>query len=423
MTPHSPRPLYGLAAACLAGAALSAVPAHAEAPVQDRVTVTAAGSPAYTLSGDLSSGGIAVLDNVATYDTNKIQGTGTLAGSQGGTASVSFKIANAGFGLTGDFSLKDPDAGIEITATVFGGVTVPGQATVRWEGDGTIRRGGTSTTQKVGFTVEDRHPDPGGHAIRITYAGQNRNAILRLPDDYDGSPRPVLFHFPGLLETPGLAEYFGRMADFAQTRGFIMITPEHYGIGWQGVQGGTPGADVDDPGFVNRLQDILVDRFNADPTRMYASGMSNGGFFTSKMACDNKRFAAYAPVSGQLNDPSTCHPGRHVPILMIHGDADPLVPYSTVQPAVDFWTANNGCGTASVPTDLPDTDPTDNTTVVRHDYTGCPADGPVILYQVRGGGHNWPGGIPYLGPILGGTTHDIDANAVIWDFVSRYRLT
>ncbi|MEO3822702.1 hypothetical protein [Actinomadura sp. B10D3] len=76
-------------------------------------------------------------------------------------------------------------------------------------------------------------------------------AILRLPDDYDGSPRPVLFHFPGLIETPWMAEFFGRMAHYARTRGFIMITPEHHGIGWQGVAGGAPAPDVDDPGFVN----------------------------------------------------------------------------------------------------------------------------------------------------------------------------
>lgn len=422
---HPPRSLRGLAAAFLAGTALSVAPAgasHAAPPAEDRVTVAVAGSPAYNLTGELSSGSIAVLDNVATYETDKIQGAGTLPGADGGTANVSFQIARFGFGLKGDFTLKDPGAGVEISARVSGGVTVPGTATVKWAGIGTVRRGDSSSLRSVTFTIEDRRPDPGDHAIRITHAGQARNAILRLPDDYDGTPRPVLFHFPGLFETPGMAEYFGRMADYAQTRGFIMITAEHYGIGWQGVPGGPPSPDVDDPGFVRRLQDILVQRFNADPKRLYASGMSNGGFFTSKMACDNDRFAAYVAVAGQLSDPGSCSPGRHVPIVMIHGDGDFVVPYSTVRPALDFWTRNNGCGGRTVATDLPDIAPDDNTTVVRHDYPDCPADGPVILYQIKGGGHNWPGGIPFLGPFLGGTTYDINGNAVIWDFVSQYQL-
>ncbi|GGV33064.1 hypothetical protein GCM10010182_65940 [Actinomadura cremea] len=384
--------------------------------------MTADGSPAYSLTGDLSSGGIAVLDNVATYETDRIEGTGTLPGSAGGAASVSFKISKQGFSLKGEFTLEDPGAGVEITAHVNGGVTVPGAATVRWEGNGTVRHGDGSAGRRVTFTIQDRRPDPGDHAIRITHAGQQRNAVLRLPDDYDGTARPALFHFPGLLETPGIAEFYGRMADYARTRGFIMVTPEHYGIGWQGVLAGTPSPDVDDPGFVRRLQDILVDRFNADPKRLYASGMSNGGFFTSKMACENERFAAYVPVAGQLNDPAACHPGRHVPIVLIHGDGDFVVPYSTVRPALDFWTRNNDCGTRTAATNLPDIAPDDNTTVVRHDHPDCPADGPVTLYEIKGGGHNWPGGTPFLGPFLGGTTYDISANAVIWDFVSRHRL-
>jgi poly(3-hydroxybutyrate) depolymerase len=391
-------------------------------PPSDHLTVTAAGAPAYRLDGDLSGGGISVLDNVATYETDKVQGQGTLPGAHGGTATVNIQITHGLLGLSGTFALNDPQAQVQITANVFGNVTAPADGTITWQANGTVKRGTRSATEQVGFTLLDRHPDPGDHAIRITHAGQKRNAILRLPDNYDGTPRPVLFHFPGLGETPGLAEYYGRMADFAQTRGFIMITPEHYGLGWQGVAGGPTSPDVDDPGFVTELQDILIQRFNADPRRLYASGMSNGGFFTSKMACDNKRFAAYVPVSGQLNDQAACHPGRPVPIVLIHGDGDPLVPYSTAPEAARFWAGNNGCGTATTDTDLPDIDPNDNTTVTRHDYRDCPASAPVILYQIKGGGHNWPGGIPFLGPVLGGTTYDISANTVIWDFVSRFHL-
>ncbi|GAA3207529.1 hypothetical protein [Actinocorallia longicatena] len=424
---HRFPPSRALPALLLAGAVLSAVPAsgaQAAAPAEDRLTVSVAGTPAYTLAGDLSSGAIAVLDNVATFETDKIQGGGTLPGSAGGQASVTFKIARNG-SLKGTFTLADPGAGVEITAAVDGGVTTPAEATVRWEGQASVRRAAGTTRQRVTVTVQDRRPDPGDHAIRITHAGQARNAILRLPDDYDGTARPVLFHFPGLGESPGIAEYYGRMSDYAQTRGFIMITPEHYGIGWQGVLAGTPSPALDDPGFVNRLQDILVQRFNADPERLYASGMSNGGFFTSKMACENRRFAAYVPVSGQLTDQAArdaCHPGRPVPIVLIHGDGDFVVPYGQAPDSARFWARNNGCAATTTDTNLPDKAPGDNTTVVRHDYTGCPATAPVILYEIKGGGHNWPGGTPFLGPFLGGTTYDIDANAVIWDFVSRYRL-
>ncbi|MFB4303126.1 alpha/beta hydrolase family esterase [Actinomadura sp. NTSP31] len=429
MSPHplTPRRRRRLAAGVALTCAALAVPAAASAPSAradalrpDRITVTVDGAPAYRLDGDLRSGGITVTEATPDYNTNKVQGQGTLSGANGGTATVRFGLSRTLAGLSGTFSLDD--AGVQISATVISGVQTPSDGTVTWQGQGTVKLGGKTSTRTVGFTVQDRHPDPGDHAIHLVHAGQARVAILRLPDGYDGTPLPALFHFPGLFETPLFAEFYGRMADYAKTRGFIMITPEHYGTGWQGVAGGQPGADVDDPGFVSALQDVLVQRFNADPRRLYASGMSNGGFFTSKLACENKRFAAYAPVSGQLGDQAACHPGRTVPVLMIHGDADPIVPYSTATAAAPFWARNNGCAATTTDTDLPDTHPDDGTTVTRHDYDGCPAGAPVILYQIKGGGHNWPGGTPYLGPLLGGTTEDIDANAVIWDFVSRFRL-
>ncbi|TDD87482.1 hypothetical protein E1293_07720 [Actinomadura darangshiensis] len=331
--------------ALTAATAVQALPAgtpvaHAETLAPDRITVTAAGTPAYRLQDDLSSGGITVTETVGDYTTDKIVGQGALPGTSGGTAQVGFQISRSVLTLSGTFTLHDPGAGVQITANVLGGVRSPSDGTVTWQGKGTVERGGQSSTQTVSFTVS----------------------------------------------------------------------------------GGPASPDVDDPGFVNALQDILIERFNADPRRLYASGMSNGGFFTSKMACENQRFAAYAPVSGQLEDQGACHPGRHVPMLMIHGDGDFIVPYSGATSAAPFWARNNGCAATTTDTDLPDTHPDDNTTVTRHTYNGCPADAPVLLYQIKGGGHNWPGGTPFLGPFLGGTTYDIDANEVIWNFVSNFRL-
>lgn len=404
---------------------LPSTAAEAAVPPSDHITITAAGAPAYQLDGDLT-GGISVTDGVLNYETDKVQGRATLPGAAGGTATVAIQIIRNGvFGLSGTFTLDDPQAKVQITANVSGNVNTPTDGTITWSADGTVRRGAASSTQKVGFTLLDRHPDPGNHAIRITHAGQARKAILRLPDNYDGTPRPVLFHFPGLFEAPSIAEFYGRMADFAQSRGFIMVTPEHIGMGWQGVLGGTTSPALDDPGFVTKLQDILVQRFNADPSRLYASGMSNGGFFTSKLACENKRFAAYAPVSGQLTDQAArdaCKPGRAVPIALIHGDGDFVVTYAQAPASAEFWARNNGCAATTTDTNLPDIAPNDNTTIVRHDYDSCPATAPVTLYQIKGGGHNWPGGTPFLGPFLGGTTYDIDANTVIWNFVSQFHL-
>ncbi|MEO6084791.1 MAG: hypothetical protein ABIQ18_16940 [Umezawaea sp.] len=272
--------------------------------------------------------------------------------------------------------------------------------------------------------------EPGTFTVTIEHAGQDRTALVHVPTGYDGTSRlPTLLHFPGLYETPEIAELFGHHFAHADRHGYLMVIPAHYSTGWQGVPGGPGSPDVDDPGFIRALLDELKADYNADPARIYASGMSNGGFFTHLTACRLAgSFAAFAAVSGQLSTGlvSSCSPGRPLPILMIHGDGDPVVPidvsYAPLADATRYWTTNNRCGAATTSVDLPNTT-ADNTTVTRHTWTGCPANAPVVFYEINRGGHTWPGGTPFLPPpLLGWHCTDINANDVIWNFVAPHRL-
>lgn len=58
---------------------------------------------------------------------------------------------------------------------------------------------------------------------------------------------------------------------------------------------------MNDIGFVEDLIKSLQSQYCIDSTRIYASGMSNGGGFTGTLACDptaSNLFAAFAPHSG-----------------------------------------------------------------------------------------------------------------------------
>ena len=62
-----------------------------------------------------------------------------------------------------------------------------------------------------------------------------------------------------------------------------------------------------------------------DESRIYAAGLSMGGFMSSLVACEmSGRFAAVAPVAG-LQFPDGCDPGRPIPVLSFHGTADPIL--------------------------------------------------------------------------------------------------
>ncbi|KPM50460.1 poly(3-hydroxybutyrate) depolymerase-like protein [Frankia sp. R43] len=269
---------------------------------------------------------------------------------------------------------------------------------------------------------------PGDHVVRLWHAGIERWAVVHVPPTAGGGPRPALFHFPGMFETPRTADDSARLTSFADKAGYLLVIPAHEGVGWQGVPGGENTATADDPGFIRALTDLVVDGYGADPSRLYASGMSNGGLFAQALACQRPtRFAAFAVVAGsapRVGCPagSTGQPPR-TPMLVIHGRDDKIIKYSQAEAGARYWALVDGCADTTVDTPLADRRPGDGTTVVRHDFTGCSPAAPVVLFEVVGGGHVWPGGVPmFSAAVLGRDTGDLDANDEIWRFVARFRL-
>lgn len=85
---------------------------------------------------------------------------------------------------------------------------------------------------------------------------------------------------------------------------------------------------------------------HVDTARLYAMGISSGGFMTSRMAVSYAgRFRALADHSGSYATCSTlCNvptplPADHPPILFLRGEKDMLVPGSSVTPYLDALVA------------------------------------------------------------------------------------
>ena len=77
--------------------------------------------------------------------------------------------------------------------------------------------------------------------------------------------------------------------------------------------------------------------------RVYATGFSNGAFFSQLLACAmSDRIAAVAPVSGGPLRVD-CTPARPVPILIQHGSEDDSIPVDSARDTRDRWRTLNGC--------------------------------------------------------------------------------
>ncbi len=265
-------------------------------------------------------------------------------------------------------------------------------------------------------------PPTDDDAWTLQHDGATRDFYVQVPDGYDpNTPTPVVFDFHGRLFTARLQMGLTHLRRVADDEGFIVVHGEGIGRTWNGglCCGEAMQQDVDDVGFVAAMLDALEANLCVDTHRVYATGMSNGGFLSHRLACElSDRITAIAPVAGVLGI-AGCAPGRAVPVLHFHGTDDALVSYDgfngflSVQGSTDGWVQRNGCGATGV-VDLQIDDVTCRT------WSGCDDGAEVRLCTIDGGGHTWPGGTPVPG--LGRTSDTVDASEMMWEFFERFAL-
>lgn len=270
--------------------------------------------------------------------------------------------------------------------------------------------------------------EPSIERIEFMHDGRMRSYDLHLPPSYDGTtPFPLVFNFHGFTSSASGQRALSGMDATADANGFIVAYPEGIDSSWNGGAccGGAAAANVDDVGFTRAMLDDLSRRGCIDQRRVYATGMSNGGFMAHRLGCEaSDIIAAIAPVAAVIGiDPGTCSPTRSVPVILFNGTQDPLVPFDgstdfpSVQDTVDGWSSRNGCRE----------EPT--TTFDQGDSTcetddACDADASVALCTINGGGHCWPGrSCGSVGSLdLGRSTLDLNANDAMWELFSSVML-
>lgn len=178
----------------------------------------------------------------------------------------------------------------------------------------------------------------------------------------------------------------------------------------------------DDLPFARQLIDNLLSTYAIDPKRVYACGMSSGGFMTYYIGMYlTDKLAAIAPVAGlptryNFSKRTMSSP---LPLLNIHSTKDEIVKYSGgvgclyVEEAIDFWVKNNKCTETPIVTQLPDINTSDYSTTTLYEYPNPTNGAKVLFYKINGGGHWWPG------EKYGET--DFVAEDVIWNFFKDIR--
>lgn len=270
--------------------------------------------------------------------------------------------------------------------------------------------------------------------LRLAVAGVERRAIVVNPPP-QGQRQPVVLVLHG---GAGSSEEKRRRSGFdevALREGFTVVYPQ--GSAWGGsrhawntgyLQRRQVG-HADDIGFLDALVDTLVERYGADPARVYMTGTSNGAMMTLVYACRRShRLAAIAPVVGAMFSFED-RPSRPLPILLINGAADaevpieggmsrnPLVrsaqaaPYKSLDDTLGFWVEVNRSETAPAVEQVG--------TLTTRVYAPKPGGAVTVSVVDAVGGHGWPG----TAPLRPGNTpiQGFRGAEKIWSFFKDHR--
>jgi polyhydroxybutyrate depolymerase len=270
----------------------------------------------------------------------------------------------------------------------------------------------------------------------IVSSGERREYLMYVPKSYDrAKPTPLVINLHTAMSWPTSSMNISQWNLVAEEQGFIVVYPAGTGRtskSWEMTGSETPSR-MPDVIFISELIDKVEASYNIDKTRIYANGMSNGGGMAFVLSCTlSDRIAAAGLVSAGLYPAwNWCTDHRPVPVIAFHGTADPVCPYNggpsklgggvfpSVPGFIANWSRRNQCGANPIESAV-------GADVTRLQYTDCADDAGVVLYTIKGEGHQWPGG-KALAPIaskwlVGPYSRSIDATRQMWGFFREHPL-
>lgn len=282
---------------------------------------------------------------------------------------------------------------------------------------------------------------PGTYTLSLVHNGLERFYILHIPKNYQANKRaPLLVAMHG---GGGSMDYQAdnskyKLISKSEEVGFIALFPNgtsKFKSGkfatWNAGKccGYARDEKIDDVGFIRAIIQKTKSQLSIDDRKIYATGMSNGGMMTYRLACEmSDVFTAMAPVAGTDNT-QECKPVRSISLLHIHAqnddhvlfnggigkganeDKSAITDFNSVPNSINKWVQLNSCH------------PTPKRVLEKagaycDEYSGCKNNVAVKLCVTETGGHSWPGGNKPRGEK---PSNAISANDMMWDFFNSQK--
>jgi polyhydroxybutyrate depolymerase len=254
----------------------------------------------------------------------------------------------------------------------------------------------------------------------MAFGGLDRTYRVYKPAGLAAAAAPLVVMMHGVYGSGEQAENSYGWDPLADSAKFVVAYPDGVGRAWNGhgCCGRPARENIDDVGFITAMVGQISAALAIDKSRVYATGMSNGGIMSYALACNSGIFAAIGPDSAtQLDACAAPHPTS---VIHIHGTADRLVPYDggkgtsfvngpSIADVNAFWRNVDHCGAPDIATNGPVTTST----------AACADNRSVVLITIDGGRHQWPGGTTAL-ERADPTSDALNATQTIWQFFAAH---
>jgi len=236
----------------------------------------------------------------------------------------------------------------------------------------------------------------------------------------EGEKVPLLLNFHGSGMTALEHMMYTKTNHLAEQNGFVVVYPQGVHNEWNVGFGQDYDHGTQDVEFIRVLIAKLIKNYPIDSTRIYAAGLSRGGFFVQRLVAELpnklKGFVSVgAPMPTEVRQRMVGN--TTIKAMYVHGTADKIVSaegkkeaYLSVKECIAYWKERNKIQAISQTKKVDQVE--DGTAVNIIDY------GEVVQLEIENGGHTWPGADPFnVGFPLGKTTQDLDLNTLLYQFL------
>jgi len=269
----------------------------------------------------------------------------------------------------------------------------------------------------------------GTYRFHFTHNGLRRDYLVHVPAKAIGRSAPVVLALHGGGgDMDYQAQNYG-LVEKSERAGFILVAPNGTSRFRSGILatwnagaccGRAVEQKVDDVGFLREVIVRVATQVSIDRGRVFATGMSNGGLMSYRLACEAPdMIRAIAPVAGTDNT-LACKPSRPVPVIHFHARDDSHVLFNGGHGPDSVVDTNFTSVPASIAkwVKLNSADPKAQTVLsvpgARCQLHKGPA--PVEVCITEAGGHSWPGS--QTRRANKNPSQAISANDRMWDFFS-----